>query len=417
MPQVQHPANGITFVRALLAVVVAVIGPTGPGLVLVVVALALDWVDGQVARRTGTASAFGARFDMETDAFLILVLSVYVAADVGWWVLLIGAARYLLWLAERVLPWLRRPVPPRYWRKVVAAVQGIVLAVAVSGLLPTAAAEALLVGRARAARRVVRPRRVVAVAHPHRGGAVPERRRPHAARARCGLGRAGAAAATRATWCGCRSRRCCSSRSRCSPGGGPGVGGRWCSASRSGRSWCCEVFDVGLRSGPGPALRPDRRLGLPRPGRRRARRLDRRPRRPARPRSRPSCWSPRSSCVLPLATVRVAGHDRPAPTRRRRPERRPRPRGARPGRLHQRRRVLAYDEVVQVRADLADRQTFAREIAADRYATVPGAPAAARPARQGRAPGVRRVATAGSPCRARRSRAGVDAVLDDGPAG
>ena len=64
---------------------------------------------------------------METDAFLIAVLSVYVAPQVGWWVLLIGAARYLLWLAERVWPWLRRPVPPRHWRKVVAAVQGIVL--------------------------------------------------------------------------------------------------------------------------------------------------------------------------------------------------------------------------------------------------------------------------------------------------
>ncbi len=97
-----------------------------------------------MARRTGTASAFGARFDMETDAFLIAVLSVYVAAEYGWWVLLIGAARYLLWLAERVWPWLRRPVPPRYWRKVVAAVQGIVLAVAASGLLPAALTSVLL---------------------------------------------------------------------------------------------------------------------------------------------------------------------------------------------------------------------------------------------------------------------------------
>ncbi len=146
MPQVQHPANWITFVRAVLAVSVAIVGPTEPGLTLVVVALALDWVDGQVARRTGTASAFGARFDMETDAFLILVLSAYAAADLGWWVLLIGAARYLLWLAERVLPWLRRPVPPRYWRKVVAAVQGISLAVAVSGLLPSGWSAGLLVG-------------------------------------------------------------------------------------------------------------------------------------------------------------------------------------------------------------------------------------------------------------------------------
>ena len=148
MPLVHRPADRpadlVTGVRAALAVAVAVIGPTGPGLLLVVVALALDWVDGQVARRTGTASAFGARFDMETDAFLIAVLSGYAAASYGWWVLAIGAARYLLWLAERVLPWLRRPVPPRYWRKVVAAVQGIVLALAVSGLVPHALAEALL---------------------------------------------------------------------------------------------------------------------------------------------------------------------------------------------------------------------------------------------------------------------------------
>ena len=154
---VQRPADAITAVRAALAVTVAVIGPTGPGLVLVVVALALDWVDGQVARRTGTTSAFGARFDMETDAFLILVLSAYVAPAVGWWVLLIGAARYLLWLAERVWPWLRRPVPPRYWRKVVAAVQGIVprgrgLRAAAGGRGPGRAARG-----AGAAGRVVRP--------------------------------------------------------------------------------------------------------------------------------------------------------------------------------------------------------------------------------------------------------------------
>ena len=65
-------------------------------------------VDGRVARRTGTVSALGARFDMEVDAFLILVLSVYVAPTVG----LVGArasalARYALVAAGWVLPWLR----------------------------------------------------------------------------------------------------------------------------------------------------------------------------------------------------------------------------------------------------------------------------------------------------------------------
>ncbi|ABL81191.1 CDP-alcohol phosphatidyltransferase [Nocardioides sp. JS614] len=112
---------------------------------LVAVALSLDWVDGQVARRTGTSSASGARFDMETDAFLIAVLSVYVAAAHGWWVLAIGAARYLLWLAERLWPWLRRPVPPRHWRKVVAAVQGVTLAVVAADLVPDRLAEVALV--------------------------------------------------------------------------------------------------------------------------------------------------------------------------------------------------------------------------------------------------------------------------------
>ncbi len=35
-----------------------------------------------------------------------------------------------------MLPWLRRPVPPRHWRKVVAAIQGIVLTVAAADVLP-----------------------------------------------------------------------------------------------------------------------------------------------------------------------------------------------------------------------------------------------------------------------------------------
>jgi phosphatidylglycerophosphate synthase len=98
------------------------------------VALALDAVDGQVARRTGTATPLGGRIDGEVDAFLILLLSIYVSQDYGRWVLVIGAARYALLLAGWLIPWLAAPLPPRYWGKVVAAVQGIVLTVAASGL-------------------------------------------------------------------------------------------------------------------------------------------------------------------------------------------------------------------------------------------------------------------------------------------
>jgi phosphatidylglycerophosphate synthase len=134
------PADRITLLRADLVCAVAAIAVSGgPVTVLVglaAVALVLDGVDGRVARRTGTVTELGARFDMEVDAFLILVLSAYVAPHAGAWVLLIGAARYLLLGAGRLLPWLHGELPPRPWCKVVAVVQGVVLVVAATGSLP-----------------------------------------------------------------------------------------------------------------------------------------------------------------------------------------------------------------------------------------------------------------------------------------
>jgi phosphatidylglycerophosphate synthase len=138
------PANVVTLGRAILvggvtALVVTSVGrpvPTVTLVTLVGVALALDGADGQVARRTGTSSALGARFDMEVDAFLILVLSVYVAGTFGWWTVLIGAFRYVFVAASWVAPWLTAPLPPRFSRKVVAALQGVVLVVVTANLLP-----------------------------------------------------------------------------------------------------------------------------------------------------------------------------------------------------------------------------------------------------------------------------------------
>jgi phosphatidylglycerophosphate synthase len=104
-----------------------------------------DTVDGWVARRTGTVSELGARFDMEADAFLILVLSGYVTGSLGGWVLAIGLMRYAFAAAGWVEPWMQAELPPRYWRKVVAATQGVVLVVAASGLLPRPVAVALVV--------------------------------------------------------------------------------------------------------------------------------------------------------------------------------------------------------------------------------------------------------------------------------
>jgi phosphatidylglycerophosphate synthase len=146
------PADWVTLVRATLVGGVAALTVEPPGrsapvptlVALTVVALALDAVDGWVARRTGTASALGAHFDQEVDAFLILVLSVYVARSTGAWVLAIGLARYAFMAAGRLLPLLRRPLPPRYWGKVVAAIQGIALTVAVAGVLPRPATVGVL---------------------------------------------------------------------------------------------------------------------------------------------------------------------------------------------------------------------------------------------------------------------------------
>ena len=139
-----RPADWVTLLRATLVAVVAGIVWTeatssGSPVWLVTVsaiALILDFVDGRVARATGTVSELGARFDMEIDAFLILLLSCSVAAGGRLWVLPIGLARYGFWAAQVALPWLRNATPPRYWCKVVAAFQGIVLVVAASDLLP-----------------------------------------------------------------------------------------------------------------------------------------------------------------------------------------------------------------------------------------------------------------------------------------
>ena len=135
----------MTLTRATLAVAVAALvveslhraAPVALLVALAAVALALDAVDGWIARCTRT-TAFGARLDGEVDASLIAVLTVYVAQSVGAWVLAIGLARYVFGAAGWSLPWLRAPLPPRHWRKVVCAIQGIVLTVAAADVLPPA---------------------------------------------------------------------------------------------------------------------------------------------------------------------------------------------------------------------------------------------------------------------------------------
>ncbi len=127
------PANRVTLGRAVLVALVAG-AIAAPAWVqqhaawvaaLAAVALALDGVDGWVARRWRCASAFGARFDMELDAFLILALCVHllVMGKAGSWVLAIGAMRYVFVAAMRIWPWLDGPLPESRRRKLVCVWQ------------------------------------------------------------------------------------------------------------------------------------------------------------------------------------------------------------------------------------------------------------------------------------------------------
>ena len=96
---------------------------------LIAAALGLDALDGWLARRLGLISAFGARFDVEIDALLLLIVSMLVwqAGRVDAWVLAIGLLRYGFVLAGRILPWLRAPLPPSRRRKAICAQQGVTL--------------------------------------------------------------------------------------------------------------------------------------------------------------------------------------------------------------------------------------------------------------------------------------------------
>lgn len=114
-------------------------------------ALALDGVDGRLARRLGQASAFGARFDMETDAATVLGLSlmVWLCDQAGAWVLATGLMRYMFVGGGWVWPALAAPLPPRKRRQAVCVVQVAALIFAmVPGVPPEWASPLCLMGLA-----------------------------------------------------------------------------------------------------------------------------------------------------------------------------------------------------------------------------------------------------------------------------
>lgn len=127
-------ANQVTLLRSGLVCLIAggllASGSMPWSLALVgALALALDGVDGLIARRRGLSSRFGARFDLEVDALLLLVLAVLVwqTGKVGAWVLAIGLMRYAFVLCGLLWPRLRRPLPSSRRRKTICVLQGVAL--------------------------------------------------------------------------------------------------------------------------------------------------------------------------------------------------------------------------------------------------------------------------------------------------
>jgi phosphatidylglycerophosphate synthase len=149
-------ANQVTTGRAVfVALVVAAIGEPATAAVAAGAAAAgvavtvMDGVDGWVARQSRMASRFGARFDMEIDALLILALAVLTwrHGKAGAWVLLSGLIRYLFVAAGSLLPQMRRPLPASRRRQTICVVQVVALIVALEPFVAPAASQ-LIAGAA-----------------------------------------------------------------------------------------------------------------------------------------------------------------------------------------------------------------------------------------------------------------------------
>jgi phosphatidylglycerophosphate synthase len=130
------PANQVTTARAVFVALIAgaigevddpaIAAAAAAGAIVVTV---MDGIDGWMARRAGISSTFGARFDMEVDALLILVLSIlaWTFDKAGAWVILSGLLRYAFVAAGWVWPWMERPLEPSRRRQTICVVQIVAL--------------------------------------------------------------------------------------------------------------------------------------------------------------------------------------------------------------------------------------------------------------------------------------------------
>lgn len=134
--------NIVTFSRLVIVCILfaALVGDLAPSWItlgLALAALALDGIDGWLARKQGLASDFGARFDVEVDAAFALVLAIFAASNgaAEAYVVLLGLPYYFFVVARLGLHWLNGPLPARFSRKAICVIQiGVLIALQVPAL-------------------------------------------------------------------------------------------------------------------------------------------------------------------------------------------------------------------------------------------------------------------------------------------
>lgn len=91
---------------------------------ILVFVLILDGFDGYLARKFKTHSELGGSFDMETDAFFIVLLSViiYSRGLVSWWILIPGFLRYFYVVLMAILGWDKVAEPRSNHARIIAII-------------------------------------------------------------------------------------------------------------------------------------------------------------------------------------------------------------------------------------------------------------------------------------------------------
>ncbi len=101
--------NAVTALRFALASSIGLLPESVPLWALgatVLVVFGLDGLDGWVAKRRGETSEFGAYFDMETDAYFVLLAGIVLLqrGRFGAWILIVGLLRYVYVITLALVP-------------------------------------------------------------------------------------------------------------------------------------------------------------------------------------------------------------------------------------------------------------------------------------------------------------------------